>query len=130
MESQQQTIQQESAADRQKLPTGGRDGKELGSKLSELQGELAMNAARANLLDTMGEFIIQRDPKSADAEALKAHIDAIAASTPLAGNAPAPTASAAAPGAAKSTAPPLPLTQSHDKSKVRDRISDLAQNVT
>ncbi len=42
-----------------------------------------MNAARANLLDTMGEFVNQRDPKSADAEALKAHIDAIAASIPM-----------------------------------------------
>jgi len=129
LESQHQSIQQEIAADRQKLPTGGRDSKGLGDKLSELQGELAMNAARANLLDTMGEFIIQRDPKSADAEALKAHIDAIAASTPMVGSAPAPAASTAAPAAANSTAPPLPLSQSADKSKVRDGIWDLAKNV-
>jgi small-conductance mechanosensitive channel len=129
LESQHQSIQQEIAADRQKLPTGGRDSKGLGDKLSELQGELAMNAARANLLDTMGEFIIQRDPKSADAEALKAHIDAIAASTPMAGSAPAPTASTAAPAAAGSAATAVSLSQSADKSKVRDGIWDLAKNV-
>jgi small-conductance mechanosensitive channel len=129
LESQHQSIQQEIAADRQKLPAGGRDSKGLADKLSELQGELAMNAARANLLDTMGEFIIQRDPKSADAEALKAHIDAIAASTPLAGSAPAPTASTAASAAASSAAAPVPLSQGADKSKVRDGIGDLAKNV-
>ncbi len=81
--AQHQSIQQEIAADQQKLKTAGRGSKELESKLAELQGELAMNAARANLLDTMGEFVTQRDPKSADAEALKAHIDAIAASIPV-----------------------------------------------
>ena len=129
LESQRQSIQQEIAEDRQKLSAGGRDSKGLGDKLSELQGELAMNAARANLLDTMGEFIIQRDPKSADAEALKAHIDAIAASTPMAGGAPAPTASTATPAAASSAATPVPLSQSADKSKVRDGIWDLAKNV-
>jgi small-conductance mechanosensitive channel len=120
LESQRQSIQQEIAADRQK--------KELQSKLSELQGELAMNAARANLLDTMGEFVIQRDPKSADAEALKAHIDAIAASTPTAGSAPAPTPPATSAGVSPARAPVL-SNPSADKSKVRDGIWDLAKNV-
>jgi hypothetical protein len=125
LQAQRQSIQQEIAAGQQKLAAAGRAG-EMAAKLSELQGELAMNAARANLLDTMGEFIIQRDPKSADAEALKAHIDAIAASTPMAGSAPAPTAT---PAAAKSAAAPLPLSQGVDESKVRDGIWDLAKNV-
>ena len=88
--AQRQSIQQEIAADQQKRSTAGGAGKELEAKLAELQGELAMNAARANLLDTMGEFVNQRDPKSADAEALKAHIDAIAASIPSGSGAPAP----------------------------------------
>jgi small-conductance mechanosensitive channel len=127
LESQRQSIQQEIAAGRQKLAAGGRAG-EMQAKLAELQGELAMNAARGNLLDTMGEFITQRDPKSADAEALKAHIDAIAASTPMAGSAPAPTQSAA-PAAAGSAAAPVLLSQSVDKSKVRDGLWDLAKNV-
>jgi small-conductance mechanosensitive channel len=134
LDSQRQSIQQEIAADRQKLAAGaGRDSKELLPKLSELQGELAMNAARANLLDTMGAFVIQRDPKSADAEALKAHIDAIAASVPMAGSAPAPapgaTSAAATSAGASPAATPATLNQSADKSKVRDGIGDLAKNV-
>jgi len=128
LQAQRQSIQQEIAAGRQKLATGGR-AEETAAKLAELQGELAMNAARGNLLDTMGEFIIQRDPRSADAEALKAHIDAIAASMPTAGSAPAPTQSTAAAAPANSTAAPLPSGQAGDKSKVRDGIWDLAKNV-
>jgi len=129
LDAQRQSIQQEIAADRQKLAAGGgRDGKELLPKLSELQGELAMNAARANLLDTMGAFVIQRDPKSADAEALKAHIDAIAASVPMAGSAPAPAPGATSAGASPA-ATPATLNPSADKSKVRDGIGDLAKNV-
>jgi hypothetical protein len=134
LETQRQAIQQELATDRQKIAAGGRDAKELATKLAELQGELAMNAARANLLDTMGEFVNQRDPKSADAQALKAHIDAIAASIPAAGNTnaavqgPASTGSvsaAAAPARALAVSP----NQGVDKSTVRDGIWDLAKNV-
>lgn len=126
--AQRQSIQQEIAADRQKLSSAGRAGKELESKLAELQGELAMNAARANLLDTMGEFVNQRDPKSADAEALKAHIDAIAASIPMSGSAPAPqTGAMSAPVSPAAASTPLnPGTQ---KSSARDGIWDLAKNV-
>jgi small-conductance mechanosensitive channel len=126
--AQRQSIQQEIASERQKPGTAGRAGKDLDSKLAELQGELAMNAARANLLDTMGEFVNQRDPKSADAEALKAHIDAIAASIPLGASVPAPTATAALPAATSSATPAL-LSQSAAKSYARDGIGDLAKNV-
>ena len=126
--TQHQSIQQEIASDRQKLSSAGRAGKDLESKLAELQGELAMNAARANLLDTMGEFVTQRDPKSADAEALKAHIDAIAASIPLGGTASAPTASSI-PSAATTPSAPVLLNPSADKSNVRDGIGDLAKRV-
>ena len=125
--AQRQSIQQEIAADQQKRSTAGRAGKELETKLAELQGELAMNAARANLLDTMGEFVNQRDPKSADAEALKAHIDAIAASIPLAAGAPAPQ-SGATPAATSPAASAL-LNSGVEKSGVRDGIWDLAKNV-
>jgi hypothetical protein len=114
--AQRQSIQQEIAANPQKP-----------GKLAELQGELAMNEARANLLDTMGEFVNQRDPKSADAEALKAHIDAIAASIPLGGSAPAPQTAASSPSAG--TAAAAALTPSADKTLVRDGIWDLAKNV-
>ncbi|MEO7207848.1 MAG: mechanosensitive ion channel domain-containing protein [Steroidobacteraceae bacterium] len=126
--AQRRSIQQEIAADRQRQSTAGKGGNGLESKLAELQGELAMNAARANLLDTMGEFVTQRDPKSADAEALKAHIDAIAASMPLGESAPAPTASTASPGVKSSVAPAV-LQPSADKSNVGNGIWDLAKNV-
>jgi len=125
--AQRQSIQQEIAADRQKLSSAGRAGKELEAKLAELQGELAMNAARANLLDTMGEFVNQRDPKSADAEALKAHIDAIAASIPMAAS--APTTQAGAASVAATPAAPAPLNSSAEKPGARDGIWDLAKNV-
>ncbi len=117
--AQRQSIQQEIAADRQKPSAAG--------KLAELQGELAMNAARGNLLDTMGEFVNQRDPKSADAEALKAHIDAIAASIPLGESAPAATG-AAAPAVVKASAPAA-LNPGADRSNGRNGIWDLAKNV-
>ena len=125
--AQRQSIQQEMAADQHKRSAGGAAGKEMEGKLAELQGELAMNAARANLLDTMGEFVNQRDPKSADAEALKAHIDAIAASIPLDGSAPAPRTGASA--AAASPAAPAPLSSSAEKGGARDGIWDLGKNV-
>ena len=38
--------------------------------------------ARKNLLDTMTEFVSSSDPKAAGANALKAQIDAIAATVP------------------------------------------------
>jgi small-conductance mechanosensitive channel len=126
--AQRQSIQQEITADKQKLGAAGRGGKELASKLAELQGELAMNAARANLLDTMGEFVNQRDPKSADAEALKAHIDAIAASIPASGSAPAMQAGAPAVAAGSAAAPPAP-NRSVETTSARDGIWDLAKNV-
>ena len=134
LQSQRESIQQEIAADRQKIAAGGRGAKELETKLSELQGELAMNAARANLLDTMGEFVSQRDPKSADAEALKAHIDAIAASMPAAGAAGvgAPAQASATAGGAGGTSPQslaVPTSPGIDRSIVRDGIWDLGKNV-
>jgi small-conductance mechanosensitive channel len=125
--AQRQSIQQEIAADQQKRSSAGGAGKELETKLAELQGELAMNAARSNLLDTMGEFVNQRDPKSADAEALKAHIDAIAASIPLAAAAPAPQTGTTP--AATSPAASALLNSGVEKSGVRDGIWDLAKNV-
>jgi small-conductance mechanosensitive channel len=125
--AQRQSIQQEITADQQKRSSAGGAGKELETKLAELQGELAMNAARANLLDTMGEFVNQRDPKSADAEALKAHIDAIAASIPLAAAAPAPQ-TGTTPTATSPAASAL-LNSAVERSGVRDGIWDLAKNV-
>ncbi len=76
IDAQRQSIQEEIDADRQRAAGSG--------KVPELQGELAMVEARKNLLDTMAEFVSESDPKGAGANALKAHIDAIAATIPAA----------------------------------------------
>ena len=97
-----QAIEQEIAADKQKLAAGGKGGRDLEAKVSELQGELAMVDARRNLLDTMTEFVNGSDPKAANANALKAQIDAIAATVPAASSAPA--AAASSPGGSAESA--------------------------
>lgn len=101
LDAARQGIQQEITADKQKLAAGGKDSVDLTAKLSELQGELAMVDARRNLLDTMTEFVNSSDPKAASANALKAQIDAIAATVPAASAPAAPsvlnTGSGAAP---------------------------------
>ena len=65
--------------------------------------QLAMLKAKKNLLDTMSDYVDQTDPKGADANDLKAQIDAIASTVPQLGaaaSAPLPTAAAATPAAA------------------------------
>jgi small-conductance mechanosensitive channel len=109
LEAQRQSIQQEIDAQR-----SSHDGKSVksASKMTELQGELAMVNARKNLLDTMTEFVDESDPKGAGANALKAQIDAIAATVPAAGiNASVP-ATATATAAATASAMPAPSTSS------------------
>ena len=124
LDAERQTIEREITADRQKRSSTGKGKQELEAKLAELQSELAMNAARANLLDTMAEFVYQRNPETADAESLKAHIDAIAASIPiLTSSVPqaagaAPTTSVVVPGASDAA----------EKPPARYGIWDLAQN--
>ena len=59
-------------------------------KLSELQSELAMADARKNLLDTTADFVTENDAKAASANALKAQIDAIAATVPASSTNAAP----------------------------------------
>jgi hypothetical protein len=102
LEAQRRTLDQEVASARQSLAASGKNGKELQAKIGELQGELAMNSAQANLLDTMGEFVSQSSQKSADAEALKSHIDAIAASIPTTSNPTTQTVNSTSNGAAAS----------------------------
>ena len=73
--------------------------------------QLAMLKAKKNLLDTMSDYVDQNDPKVADANDLKAQIDAIASTVPqlsVPTNGPVtPTAGAAA--ATQPTAVSLPL---------------------
>jgi small-conductance mechanosensitive channel len=83
LDAQRQALQTEMDADRRRLAASEKGGQtDLEAKLSELQGELDMVNARKNLLDTMAQFVNERDAKRASASALKAHIDAIAVSIP------------------------------------------------
>ena len=107
LQLQRQTVQAEIDADRRQMAGAARGaGGDLQLKLSELQGELDMIAARKNLLDTMAQFISASDSNTAGANALKAHIDAIAMSVPTASGMPVAATAVAAPGksAATSTA--------------------------
>jgi small-conductance mechanosensitive channel len=117
MDAQRQSIQQEIDADRQKLAAASaKDKQVIEAKLPELQGELAMVNARKNLLDTMTEFVNTSDPRAAGANALKAQIDAIAATIPgssagaagapgVAGASPVPSAASATGGDSSKAAP-------------------------
>jgi small-conductance mechanosensitive channel len=122
LDAQRASIQGEIAA--LKEPRATPKGQDAGSKLSELQGELAMLAARRNLLDTMTEFTDQNSPNQAGVGALKAHIDAIAATLPALSSTPASTAG---PGPAQTNAVSgSPLSGSDSKPPVaRTGIWDL-----
>jgi small-conductance mechanosensitive channel len=80
---------------------------DLNAKLLELQGELAMVKAQNNLLDTMSQFVYENDAQRASVSALKARIDAIAATIPAASGNAATTPLAATPAgsAAAASAP-------------------------
>jgi hypothetical protein len=72
-----------------------------------------MVEARKNLLDTMAEFVNESNPKGAGANALKAHIDAIAATIPAASaNAPPASPNGGSPPAGSAATSPMALTPS------------------
>jgi small-conductance mechanosensitive channel len=103
---------------------------ELKARISELQGELDLVNARRNLHGSISQFAYQSDASGTGASALKAHIDAIAASLPSSssGAGPRPPAPGSASGSiAGSTASGLPGSVSDDGSK-RLGIWDLASN--
>src|SRR5882672_11180964 len=100
---------------------------EIEAKLPELQGELAMVNARKNLLDTMTEFVNTSDPKAAGANALKAQIDAIAATIPSSGvNASAAPSGTGSSSATSSNAAPATGNDSSRAAPARYGIWDLA----
>jgi small-conductance mechanosensitive channel len=127
LDNEQQALQQEIAGDRQKAAAGARKNADLDAKLLELQGELAMLNARRNLLDTMTEFVRSSDPKSANANALKAQIDAIAATVPGAGVnvAPGAPASAVTPATAASATAPSAATAAPARSGIWDLATEV-----
>ena len=98
-------IQAEIASRQRQLAAAANKGQtsELQAKISELQSELDLVNARRNLLGTMTQFVYQSDANGSGANALKEHIDAIAASIPSSAG-PAPAGSAAAGSAASGAA--------------------------
>ncbi len=91
-------------------------------RIAVLQGELDLVNARRNLLSNMAQFASETDVKGSGANALKAHIDAIAASIP-----------ASTPTATPMTAAPTPnapvATSSNSLALSRFGIWDLASTV-
>jgi small-conductance mechanosensitive channel len=101
-------IEKEMDSARRQLATAAPRAKsDLNAKLLELQGELSMVKAQKNLLDTMSQFVNENDTQRASVTALKARIDAIAATIPAA-TASGATATANASSSASNTtvAPP------------------------
>jgi len=131
LDAQRLSIQQEiNAAQQQKLTASGKAKQDIEAKLTELQGELAMVNARKNLLDTMTDFVSESDPRAAGANALKAQIDAIAATIPAASTNPAAAPSIS--GASTATRPASTSSIIGDGSKEppgRYGIWDLGANV-
>ena len=101
---------------------------DLQAKIPVLQGELDMINARRNLVDTMAQFASENDANGFDANALKTHIDAIAASVPSGTAVGAPSGSASS-TAANSAAPAPLLNPTDEDSSGRLGIWNLAANV-
>jgi small-conductance mechanosensitive channel len=103
---------------------------ETQAKIAELQSELDLVNARRNLHGSISQFTYQSDANGTGASALKAHIDAIAASLPSASGGAGPagpgTSSALGPAAAATT--PGSSTSGSDSGSGRLGIWDLAAN--
>jgi hypothetical protein len=114
LDAQRASIEEEITALKQSRATS-KGKQDVPAKLIELQGELAMLAARRNLLDTMTGFTLQNSPKQASVGTLKAHIDAIAATLPTLS---VTAGSASVPGAAQTSAAPAGTLLSANESKI------------
>ncbi|HEX8782945.1 MAG TPA: mechanosensitive ion channel domain-containing protein, partial [Steroidobacteraceae bacterium] len=102
-------IQKEMDSVRRALATAPASARsDLNAKLLELQGELAMVKAQKNLLDTMSQFVYESDARRANVSALKARIDAIAATIPAASSTATTTPLPASASGASSTAAAAP----------------------
>ena len=108
LDDQRTSIQAEiDAAKRALAAAPKKGGAELASRIAVLQGELDLVNARRNMLANMSQYASQNDTNGFGANALKAHIDAIAASVPSANAAPVQAAAPAASGDSDSGAASL-----------------------
>lgn len=86
LDDQRASLQSQIDARKRELAASPKQGKaDLQAKIAALQGELDLLNARRNLLGNMTQFAGQSDTEGFGANALKAHIDAIAASIPSSG---------------------------------------------
>jgi small-conductance mechanosensitive channel len=86
LDAQHDELQAQIKAAKAALPaTQGRELRRQQVQIEVLQGELDMVDARRNMLVSMSQFEQQSDAEGFGANALKAHIDAIAATIPKAG---------------------------------------------
>lgn len=101
LDTQRESVQQQIEAARGQLgaATTATARAELREKIAVLQGELDLINARRNMLASMASFASESDTDGFGANALKAHIDAIAASIPASASTPT------APAAQSQTAP-------------------------
>ena len=126
LDEQRASIQAEIDATRRQLASGpNQDQGTAQSRISVLQGQLDLLNARRNMLANMAQFDNETDSMGFGANALKAHIDAIAASIPAASGTPAAPVAATS-TAADSTADESPIAGS---SLRRFGIWDLATAV-
>ncbi len=97
LDEQRQTLQRElDEAKRELAAAPAKQRAELQARISVLERGVELVRARRNFLDNLAQFESETDGGSFGANALKAHIDAIAASIPSAGGA-APNAPSARP---------------------------------
>ena len=120
------SIQAEIEADRRQLAAAPKqDHATLQSRIAVLQAQLDLVNARRNMLSNMTQFASATDTTGFGANALKAHIDAIASSIPAASGTPAAAGTAAAATGAASTG----STPAASTSLSRFGIWDLAATV-
>ena len=93
-------------------------GAELQTRLTVLQGELDMVSARRNMISNMTQYAAQNDTNGFGANALKAHIDAIAASIPSQAATPAQPAAGASAASSDSDSSALSLVASTSLTRV------------
>lgn len=97
LDGERKEIQAEIAAVRAQLASAAKENRaDLEARIAALQGELDLVAARRNYLDNMMRFAHESDADDFGANALKAHIDAVAASIPSAGGGSGANSTAAA----------------------------------
>jgi small-conductance mechanosensitive channel len=127
LDAQRASLQSEIEETRRRLNSAAKpDQAQIQARIAVLQGELDLLNARRNMFSHMAQFESQSDVDGFGANALKAHIDAIAASIPAA------STSTSVPATAPSSAPASPTSSTSANASAslsRFGIWDLAATV-